>query len=63
MADAGNLFYQIISDPEGISGGSLVFIHGAGGTHSKWAALMEKSINGFTHVAIDLMHRAIKSLV
>lgn len=55
MADAGNLFYQIISDPEGISGGSLVFIHGAGGTHSKWAALMEKSINGFTHVAIDLM--------
>ncbi len=55
MGDAGNLFYQTVSDPEGITGGSLVFIHGAGGSHSKWETLMEKSINGFTHVAIDLM--------
>ncbi|KUG05379.1 alpha/beta hydrolase fold [hydrocarbon metagenome] len=54
MADA-NLFYQTVSDPGGITGGSLILIHGAGGTHRKWATLMEKSINGFTHVAVDLI--------
>ena len=55
MTVTGNLFYQTIGDPGGVSGGSLIFIHGAGGTHRKWATLMEKSINGFIHVAVDLM--------
>ncbi len=55
MADTRNLFYQAVSDPGVSAKGSLILIHGAGGTYRKWATLMEKSINGFTHVAVDLM--------
>lgn len=55
MALAGNLFYQMVRSPEGTNRGSLIFIHGAGGSHLKWAPLMKESINGFTQVAVDLM--------
>ncbi len=55
MGDTGNLFYQTLSDPGGIAGGSLIFIHGAGGSHLKWAKLMGKSLKGFTQLAVDLM--------
>ncbi len=55
MAAAGNLFYQAVAAPAGTATGSLIFIHGAGGSHLKWAPLMEHSINGFTHIALDLM--------
>lgn len=55
MTAAGNLFYQAVEAPAGTSRGSLIFIHGAGGSHLKWAPLMESSINGFTHIALDLM--------
>lgn len=55
MATAGNLFYQAVAAPAGAARGSLIFIHGAGGSHLKWAPLMEHSINGFTHIALDLM--------
>jgi alpha-beta hydrolase superfamily lysophospholipase len=55
MATAGNLFYQAVAAPAGSARGSLIFIHGAGGSHLKWAPLMDHSINGFTHIALDLM--------
>ena len=55
MATAGSLFYQLVAAPAGTAKGSLIFIHGAGGSHLKWAPLMEHSINGFTHIALDLM--------
>jgi len=55
MATAGNLFYQAVAAPAGSARGSLIFIHGAGGSHLKWAPLMDHSINGFTHIAVDLM--------
>ncbi|NLB52536.1 MAG: alpha/beta hydrolase [Syntrophomonadaceae bacterium] len=55
MAAAEHLFYQTVNDPAAITGGSLIFLHGAGGSHLKWAALMKESINGFTQVAVDLM--------
>ncbi|MDD4776183.1 MAG: alpha/beta hydrolase [Syntrophomonas sp.] len=55
MEKAGNLFYQMVKDPGRTTRGSLIFIHGAGGTHRKWAHLMEHSINAYTHIAVDLM--------
>ncbi len=50
----GNLFFETVSDASAPNRGSLVFIHGAGGTHRKWSPLMDKSIKGLLHVALDL---------
>lgn len=55
MAAASNLYYQAVAAPEGTARGSLIFIHGAGGSHLKWTPLMDHSIHGFTHIALDLM--------
>lgn len=34
--------------------GSLVFVHGAGGTHQKWAGQLEEGIEGWLVTALDL---------
>lgn len=55
MTTGGDLFYQAVAAPADPARGTLLFIHGAGGSHLKWAPLMQQSINGFTHIALDLM--------
>jgi len=49
----GRVFFQTAAAPS-TAQGSLVFVHGAGGTHQKWAGQLEEGMEGWLVAALDL---------
>lgn len=50
---SGRVFYQMMSSQSGVKG-SLLFLHGAGGSSKKWTKLLEAGMDGWNLVALDL---------
>ncbi len=50
---SGRVFYQMMSSQSGARG-SLLFLHGAGGSSKKWTRLLDAGMNGWNMVALDL---------
>ncbi len=48
---SGRVYYQMMASG---GGGTLIFIHGAGGNSQKWSKIMEDGMAGWNLVAIDL---------
>lgn len=49
----GRVFYETAAAPSAAKG-SLVLVHGAGGTHQKWAGQLDEGIEGWFLAALDL---------
>lgn len=50
---SGRVFYQMTGSLSGARG-SLLFLHGAGGSSKKWKKLLDAGVEGWNMVALDL---------